>query len=84
MSFKLIRLQYPVRLAFSITINKSQGQSLRHVGIDIREEVFSHGQLYVALSRSTSGNRVKVLTPETTAGYDGLCRNIVFTEVFDA
>jgi hypothetical protein len=40
-------LQYPVRLAFCMTINESQGQSLKCVGVNIREEVFSHGQLYV-------------------------------------
>jgi ATP-dependent exoDNAse (exonuclease V) alpha subunit len=66
MSFKLIRLQYPVRLAFSMTMNKSQGQSRRYVGVDLREEVFSHGQLYVvALSRAISGDGVSVLLPET-------------------
>ena len=61
--FTLSHQQFPVRLAFSMTINKSQGQSLHHVGIDLRESVFSHGQLYVALSRCTSSNRIKVLLP---------------------
>jgi ATP-dependent exoDNAse (exonuclease V) alpha subunit len=37
-----------------MTINKSQGQSIVNVGIDVRTPVFSHGQLYVALSRCTS------------------------------
>jgi len=60
----LTRRQFPVRLAFSMTINKSQGQSLHHVGIDLRKPVFSHGQLYVALSRCTSKNRIKVLLSE--------------------
>jgi hypothetical protein len=60
----LIRQQFPVRLAFSMTINKSQGQSLHHVGVDLRKPVFSYGQLYVALSRCTSSNNVKVLLPE--------------------
>jgi ATP-dependent exoDNAse (exonuclease V) alpha subunit len=83
MSFKLVRLQYPVRLAFSMTMNKSQGQSLRYVGVDLREEVFSHGQLYVALSRATSGDRVSVLLPETNGGRDGLCRNEVYSEILD-
>jgi ATP-dependent exoDNAse (exonuclease V) alpha subunit len=55
MSFKLIRLQYPVRLAFSMTMNKSQGQSLKYVGVNVQEEVFSHGQLYVALLLNSVG-----------------------------
>ena len=60
----LTRQQFLVRLAFSMTINKSQGQSLHHVGIDLQKPVFSHGQLYVALSQCTSGDYIKVLLPE--------------------
>ena len=48
--FQLKRRQFPMRLAFSITINKAQGQSVERVGINLRVPVFSHGQLYVALS----------------------------------
>ncbi len=44
-----------------MTINKSQGQSLKYVGLDLRVPVFTHGQLYVALSRATSGGRVKLV-----------------------
>jgi ATP-dependent exoDNAse (exonuclease V) alpha subunit len=83
MSFKLIRLQYPIRLAFSMTINKSQDQSLKYVGVNIREEVFSHGQLYVALSRATSGDRVTVLASDTATGCAALCKNVVFKEIFE-
>ena len=61
MPIPLSRRQYPVRLAFAMTINKSQGQSVVNVGVDLRIPVFSHGQLYVALSRCTSGDRIKVL-----------------------
>ncbi len=51
------RRQFPVRLAFAMTINKSQGQSVTYVGLDLRTPIFSHGQLYVALSHCTSGQR---------------------------
>jgi len=37
------RLQYPVKISFAITINKSQGQTFSMVGIDLREQCFSHG-----------------------------------------
>ena len=49
--FKLKRRQFPVRLAFAITINRARGQSVKHVGLDLWTPVFAHGQLYVALSR---------------------------------
>ncbi|KAF0541545.1 ATP-dependent DNA helicase PIF1 [Gigaspora margarita] len=53
--------QFPIQLAFAITINKSQGQSVKHVGLDLRTPVFSHGQLYVALSHCTSFHNIKIL-----------------------
>ncbi|XP_027103066.1 uncharacterized protein [Coffea arabica] len=59
MSFE--RVQFPVRLCFAMTINKAQGQTLDFVGIYLREPAFSHGQLYVALSRAKSSNCVKIL-----------------------
>jgi len=43
-----------VKIALAMTINKSQGQSVEHVGLDLRTPTFSLGQLYVALSRTTS------------------------------
>jgi hypothetical protein len=45
-AFVLKRRQFPVRLAFALTINKAQGQSVKYIGIDLRIPVFSHGQLY--------------------------------------
>jgi ATP-dependent DNA helicase PIF1 len=63
--FKLKRRQFPLIPAFSITINKSQGQTFDHVGLFLSEPVFSHGQLYVALSRSRNRQNIKVLIKKT-------------------
>ena len=80
MTFRLRRRQFPVRLAFALTINKAQGQSVRHVGLDLHEPVFSHGQLYVALSRATSSKRVKILLPPTVT--EARLTNVVYSEIF--
>jgi len=46
---------------FAITINKAQGQTFKYVGVDLRFECFSHGQLYVGLSRTGNPNHQIVL-----------------------
>ena len=79
-----IRRQFPVRLCFAMTINKAQGQTLDYVGVYLKEPVFSHGQLYVALSRAKTADAVKVLIlPGTFAEIKTDCktRNIVFDEI---
>jgi ATP-dependent exoDNAse (exonuclease V), alpha subunit - helicase superfamily I member len=75
----LSRRQFPVRLAFAMTINKSQGQSVKHVGLDLHAPVFSHGQLYVALSQCTSGNRIKALFSDNSNGT--VTANIVYKKL---
>ncbi|XP_008189551.1 uncharacterized protein LOC103311648 [Acyrthosiphon pisum] len=49
--FQMKRIQFPVRLSFAMTINKSQGQTFDRVGLLLPSPAFSHGQLYVAFSR---------------------------------
>jgi len=51
----LKRLQFLVRLAFAITINKSQGQSVKCVEINLQISVFSHRQLYIAFCQVERG-----------------------------
>ena len=46
---------------FCYDYNKSQGQSVNHVGIDARSAVFTHGQFYVAISQVTSVHNIKII-----------------------
>lgn len=60
-------LQYPLKLAWAVTIHKSQGKTFEKVIIDIGRGTFSSGQLYVALSRATTLEGIvlkKPLAPE--------------------
>jgi hypothetical protein len=76
--FTFARKQFPLRLAYAMTINKSQGQTLFHVGLHLANDVFLHGQLYVAFSRTKAPTNVKVKLPDTMHGQIGLMRNVVY------
>lgn len=81
---KMIPEQFPLKLAFAMTINKAQGQSLDRMGLLLDPEVFSHGQLYIALSRVTQPEGVFLVVPRTNrAQRDGWLKNVVYTEVFE-
>ncbi|XP_058784184.1 uncharacterized protein LOC131658953 [Vicia villosa] len=60
-SFKLSIRQFPVIVAYAMTINKSQGQSWDWVGLYIPRDVFTHGHIYVAVSRVTTKRGIKIL-----------------------
>ena len=80
--FKFQRRQFPLIVSYAMTINKSQGQSLAHVGLFLRKPVFSHGQFYVAISRVTSREGLKILVcDEDDVGVDSTV-NVVYKEVF--
>lgn len=77
MPFKFKRKQFPLRLAFSMTINKSQGQTFEKICIYLPKPVFSHGQLYVGLSRVRSFDSVTIVSENQEI------KNCVFKEIFD-
>ncbi|GBN71059.1 hypothetical protein AVEN_169652-1 [Araneus ventricosus] len=61
--FQFIRLQFPVRYNFAMSINRAQGQSLKVVGLDFLKPWFSHGQLYVGSSRVVKADNLYILAP---------------------
>ncbi|UYV67029.1 hypothetical protein LAZ67_4003689 [Cordylochernes scorpioides] len=71
--FKFRRLQFPVMVAFVMTINKSQGQTLQVVGVHLESPCFSHGQFYVACSRVSSPKNLFVFSSTFSK-----TRNIVY------
>ncbi|XP_052621047.1 uncharacterized protein LOC111921783 [Lactuca sativa] len=76
------RRQFPLAVCFAMTINKSQGQSLSKVGLFLRQPVFTHGQLYVALSRVKSKDGLKILILDKDGKLTNKTSNVVFKEVF--
>ena len=80
--FTLERLQLPVRPAFAMTINKAQGQTLQRAGLYLPSSVFSHGQLYVALSRVGAPDRVVVLVSNGHRDANGCLhtKNVVYKD----
>jgi len=67
-------------VAFAITINKSQSQTLNNVGVYLPSLVYSHGQLYVVISWVTSSANIKIFSAQ---GPDGYMRNVVYKEVLE-
>jgi ATP-dependent DNA helicase PIF1 len=80
--FGLQRHQYPIKICYSVMINKSQGQTLAIVGIYLQRPVFTHGQLYVAVSHVTTKSGLKFLIEDEKGNYTDETKNIVYKEEF--
>ena len=72
------RVQFPAKVAFAITINRSQGQTFDHLGCDFVKPPFTHGQLYVAVTRVRNPHNLRLRLPESEV------LNPVFQEVLIA
>ncbi|KAG0724783.1 hypothetical protein GWK47_039928 [Chionoecetes opilio] len=64
--FRMRRLQFPIRVAFAMAINKCEGQTKNYVAVYLPTPVFTHGQLYVSLSRVGCADAVEMLAPYGT------------------
>ncbi|XP_063948179.1 uncharacterized protein LOC108217015 [Daucus carota subsp. sativus] len=81
--FVLKRKQFLVAVCYAMTINKSQGQTVQNVGLFLLDLVFSHGQIYVAVSRVTSPNGLRIVTVDKKEFSAGYTKNIVYREISD-
>ena len=66
-----------------MTINKSQGQTLKKVGVWLSEPCFGHGQLYVAISRVGSPHDIKLAIKKTDDHPYNYTNNVVYKEVLE-
>jgi hypothetical protein len=90
-SYQITRTQFPLRLAYAMTYNKSQSQTLHKVIVDVIDAPFAHGHLYVAFSRIRDANNIRILTkPDTiyesidNAECKGVCvTNVIMPTVID-
>jgi ATP-dependent DNA helicase PIF1 len=76
------RRQFPLCLCFAMSINKSQGQTLSNVGLYLPRPVFTHGQLYVAVSRVKTREGLKILALDDSGAVSSSTTNVVYEEVF--
>ena len=78
---KFTHQQFPIKLTFTITINKAQGQSLSTISLLLNLEVFSYSQLYITLSRITRIDSIYIVLPLGDTIYIGRIKNIIYTKV---
>jgi hypothetical protein len=79
--FVLQRRQFRVKVCYAMTINKCQGQTLHRVGVYLKEPAFTHGQLYVAVSRVNKEDDLRIIIEDDTTESSSITKNIVYNEV---
>ena len=83
--FKFKRRQFPLNVSYCLSIHKSQGQTFEKVGVDLSDDLFTHGQLYVAVSRCRrkTGLKIKLKENANTQKNNNKIYNIVYESVLN-
>ena len=63
-TFNFRRPKFPIKLCFSMTINKSQGHSFKVMGLNLETECLAYGQLYVGCSIACKEKKVYILAKD--------------------
>ena len=66
-----------------MTINKAQGHTFDKIGVDLRKDVFTHGQLYVAFSRVRSYDSLKINLGKKSRQISKQLINYIFKEILN-
>jgi ATP-dependent DNA helicase PIF1 len=80
--FIVERRQYPIKICYAMTINKSLRADITKSWYLLKKPVFSRGQLYVTLSPVTSKAGLKILIEDEGGNCSNETKNIVYREVF--
>jgi hypothetical protein len=78
--FSFKRVQFPVTVNFCMTVHKSQGSTYQKVALYLEKPIFTHGQMYVALSRTTKFENLKIYSSDKSMNN---FNNVVYQEVLD-
>ena len=80
--FEFERRQFPIRPCAAMTSNGSQGCGFKIVGLNLSQDFFGHGQLYVAMSRCRNPHALKIYRPKTLdPKLRNYMKNVVYTEI---
>ena len=90
-SYQMLRCQFPLRLAYCMTYNKAQSQTFNKVLLDATGEPFSHGHLYVAMSRIRDFRNIQIFlyseqlhdNPYDNNKQMPVIKNIVYPKILD-
>ena len=82
-SYKILRHQFPLKLAYALTMNRSQGQEFEKLLVDLIIPPFTHGHLYVALSRIRKSENIKIFCTNHQILDDNIVitNNVVYDEI---